>query len=144
MLTIFEKILLGHLVGDYLLQNTWMSLRKGSQLFPLVIHCLLYSVSVCLFTTFNIWWFIVVFLSHFPVDKFSLADKWLKLINGRSLEVFFKTGHENISKDNRNEQMNYRILRGGFTSLVYTIVDNTIHLLLMLLGYYMLNKYGVL
>lgn len=136
MLTIFESLLLGHLVGDYLLQNNWMAQRKGAKLFPCVVHCLIYTVCVCLFTEWkNPLWYGVVFLSHFPIDRFSLADKWGKLIGGRSLTVFMNEGQQGIPTGLTDEQReNYVTLRGAFTALVYTVMDNTIHLLLLVLG----------
>ena len=139
-MTFFEQILLGHFIGDYILQNKWMAYRKGTNYLPCLTHCLLYTLAVCSFSPFNIWWVLIVFLSHFFIDKFSLADKWLKLINGRSLTDFLAFGHMEIS-DNlmQANKENYRILRGSFTGIVYTAVDNTMHILLMVLGAYYLR-----
>ena len=147
MLTIFESILLGHLVGDYVFQNSWMAQRKGSFLLPCVVHCLIYTLCLCVSVSkgFNFYWALVVFVSHFPVDRYSLADKWLKLIEGRTLAGFLNYGHKNIPASIKGNHIgNYRILRGGFTSLVYCIVDNTFHLLLMLSGYKLLVKLGLM
>ena len=136
-MTFFETLLLGHLVGDYILQNNWMAQRKGSSLFPCLVHCLLYTAAVCLFTNHSPEWAAVVFLSHFPVDRWSLADKWLRLIGGRSLTTYVEHGHEtspDAFNKNPNLHTNYIALRGGFSALVYAVVDNTFHLLLLLGG----------
>jgi len=129
----FALLILGHLVGDFVLQNKWMALNKSGKWYPCLIHCLMYSGTVGLFTspyTSGIWyWPFVVFATHFPVDYFSLADKWLDFINGRSLRDFIKNGKDNIPKEMDYE--NYHALRAGFTAVVYAVTDNTIHLALM-------------
>jgi len=147
MLTFFEALLLGHLAGDYIAQNNWMAQRKSAHLFPCVVHCLIYTAAVIAFThsfftsAMLPWWACIVFLSHFPVDRWSLADKWLRLIRGRSLVVYLEHGHEEIPADkNSSEWSNYWSLRGGFTALVYAATDNTFHLLLMLAGARWLGK----
>lgn len=73
-----------HLLGDYFLQNDWMAVNK-SKYSPLgwstcFLHCLLYSIP------FGIYYhsmeiFLLVFATHFLIDKFSLAVYWTKLIN---------------------------------------------------------------
>lgn len=138
MLTFFEAILVGHLIGDYMAQNKWMAYKKGTGYFACFVHCVIYTLCVCVATTFNPYWILVVFLSHFPVDKFSLADKWLALINGRSLTDFMAKGKHGIPEYLDSD--NYWVLQGGFTSVAYTVVDNTFHLLLMVFGYGMLVK----
>jgi Protein of unknown function (DUF3307) len=138
-MTFFDKLILGHLIGDFVLQNKWMAYRKVTNYFPCLVHCLIYTLSVCLLTSFNPAWATIVFLSHFPIDKWSLADKWLSLINGRSLKDYFDNGSLNIPVQNDPQYTNYLILRGSFTGIVYTVVDNTLHLMLMLLGAYFLG-----
>jgi Protein of unknown function (DUF3307). len=138
-------LILGHLLGDFVLQNNWMAMRKGAKLFPCLVHCFIYTACVGFLTTLNPYWLLVVFLSHFFIDRYSLADKWLKLINGRSLEVFIHFGHMGIPDSlPENEKQNYRILRGSFAALVYTAVDNTFHFILMALGYLLLKHNNLL
>jgi hypothetical protein len=79
--------IIGHLVGDYLLQNDWMALNKKKWFFPLSIHCWLWSVSVMLFTgwEWNPGWrpaivFTVLFLTHLIQDGTDLIPRWMKLI----------------------------------------------------------------
>lgn len=123
------EMLLGHLVGDYLLQNNWMALGKskynGMGWLTCTVHCLLYSLAVCLLMwQWTAAWFAVVFLSHFVLDKFGLPEMYLKMINGRSLERF-------MENPENKEYTPYIGLRSGFTVLVYVVVDNTMHLLIM-------------
>lgn len=133
-MTIFEQMLIGHLIGDYLFQSNWMAQRKGSNLLPCIVHCLIYTFGVCLVMwQWSLLWMSIVFASHFPIDRFSLADKWLKLIKGRSVVEYYLHGHENIPVT--DPYGNYGRLRAGFTTLVYAVADNVMHLILMLIGY---------
>lgn len=123
------EMLLGHLVGDYLLQNNWMALGKskhtGLGWLACVVHCTLYTVAVCLIMwNWQIAWIVAVFLSHFVIDKFGIPEMYLKLIRGRSLQQFLG------NKENA-EWSPYVGLRGGFYTFVYVVADNTMHLLLM-------------
>ena len=100
-------LLLGHLIGDYIVQNDWMASRKTSQTIPCLVHCLLYSLAVwsCCF-----WWIhplgiLVVFATHFPVDRFRLARWWMVNVSGQ--------------KD---------FATGPLSPWSIIVVDNTIHL----------------
>ena len=110
-------------------------MNKAGKWFPCLIHCLIYTFSVTVFTlTFVplhlVWlWALIVFATHFPIDYWSLADKWLLFIDGRSLKDYIEHGHENIP--DKVIYGNYHTLRGGFTAVVYAVVDNTMHLVLM-------------
>jgi len=124
MENIFAKIVLGHLIGDYLLQNKVMALRKSERGWKgflwCSLHCLIYTFSVCLFLwTTNPIVVVLVFLSHWPIDRWSLASKWLRFIKGRDIEAAY------YSKDK------YREIDIAFSSLVYAVADNTIHLILL-------------
>ena len=130
----FAMLLLGHLVGDYVLQTKNMAMNKNGNWFMCGIHCLIYTAAVSLFTMSYIhvwWWPVIVFATHFPVDYWSLADRWLDYIEGRSLKDFMLNGKKNIPANYDKE--NYHSLRGGFTALVYAVVDNTMHLTSMYL-----------
>jgi hypothetical protein len=124
MLTIFEKILLGHLVGDYLLQSKKMAIEKSTKglngLMWCFFHCVLYTLVICLFTsTTEPIKIFLIFMSHFPVDRWSLANKWLKIIRGRNFMTAYKSKAE------------FHEIDLSFSTIVYVVVDNTIHLLLM-------------
>jgi hypothetical protein len=132
------ELLLGHLVGDYLLQNKWMAMNKSASHLKCAVHCFFYTCAVCLICRVNSWfWPIIVFASHYFIDRYALADKWLDAISGRSLRDYMDHGTEGIPwtpKEHQNKFWNYHVLRGGFTSLVYCAADNTMHLLIMWYG----------
>ncbi len=131
------KMLLGHLVGDFMTQNLWMALNKqkhaGLGIKTCLIHCALYTLSVCFFM--NMWspvWVAVVFASHFFPDRYGWTEKYLQFIKGRSLTHFMA--------DEENQTYSpYIALRSGFYIFVFTTVDSTIHLVLLYTGllYYM-------
>lgn len=132
----FVSMLFGHIVGDYFLQNKWMALNKnkhnGLGWLTCLVHCTLYTIAVCTFMW--LWsplWILLVFLSHFPIDKWSLAEKYLKLISGRSLGEFL------TNPENRCYSPHIA-LRAGFNILIYTIVDNSAHLMILYYGYKLL------
>lgn len=113
---------LGHLVGDYLFQTKKMALNKstpGSEgLWLCTLHVLIYTLSVCLFVqNFALLFIILVFAPHWIIDRFSLATYWLKLIKGRTFEDAYRSESE------------FRDFDIAFTSIVYTVIDNTFHIL---------------
>jgi hypothetical protein len=42
--TIFFKLIVCHLIGDYVLQTDFIAKTKGENLYHLIIHCVLYIV----------------------------------------------------------------------------------------------------
>lgn len=119
---LFILALLGHLVGDYLLQSKWMALSKGlpgkEGLWACTSHVALYSVAVCAMVgTVSPLFFAAVFIPHWIIDRWSLASPWLKMINGRTFEG---------AMTNKTEFREFDI---AFTAIVYTVTDNTMHLL---------------
>jgi hypothetical protein len=133
-LTLFETLLLGHIIGDYFLQNNFLAFNKSLKgikgNFICIIHCLIYTGVICLFTYCIKWqWIIGVFLSHYLIDKYSLANKYLSIIHGRTFQFFMK---EHIPDGKF-------VLNGGFTAIVYTIVDNSFHLIIILIIWKLIN-----
>lgn len=55
-MTLFECLLVGHLVGDYLLQNGWMAEGKTTRWVPLLVH-----------TTFTPWRWPTARIAGIPV-----------------------------------------------------------------------------
>lgn len=153
------ELLLGHLAGDYLLQNEWMAQNKSKNTLTgwlsALVHCIIYTLAICLFMQdFSLLWIGVVFLTHFPIDKFSLAEHYMHLIKGKGMRDYVrKDNHQGISargKGSVNEDgviHEYELLgfetvrqlplnrmdalEGGFSAVIYTITDNAMHLILM-------------
>jgi len=128
------EMLLGHLCGDFLMQTEWMALNKSKNTWigwtAALVHCILYTLAVCLFMwNFQPIWMVVVFLTHFPIDKFALAEVYMHYIKGKGMKDFV---NKDISYGLKKNPLNrFDALEGGFTSIVYTLTDNTMHLILI-------------
>src|SRR3989339_1612782 len=117
-------VILAHCAGDYWLQTKNMALTKSKKglrgALVCYLHSLIYAACFSLFLwTINPWLIALVFLSHYPLDRWSLAEKWLKLINGRNVMGAF------LSRDK------YREIDLSFSCIVYAVTDNSMHLFLI-------------
>jgi hypothetical protein len=78
--TITVAQLIAHLIGDYLLQSSWMAVGKVKALFPATIHSVVYSIPfVVLFAPSLPAWLVIVG-THIIIDRYRLAKHvcWLK------------------------------------------------------------------
>lgn len=133
------QMLLGHLVGDYLLQNEWMAINKSKNTWigwsAALLHCMIYTWTICIFMqNFDLIWWVAVFLSHFPIDKFALGEKYMKL-KGSSLRKYIDDVNTSTSKFYVDTGTGEKIITGGFRAVVYAVTDNTMHLVLMFIAY---------
>ena len=122
-----------YLLCDYILQNVWQAANKanpivGSRPNPLLtldelegerraelrghfactVHCLLYTTAVA---AFSFWWmpwwgYVACFLSHWFIDRFRLAGRWMRNVSGQAA-----------------------FAGGPLSPWSIIVVDNTIHLL---------------
>lgn len=81
--------IVGHLVGDYLLQNDWMALHKKQSAFRCAVHCALWTLAVCAFAG---WWypaaFVFLFAAHFAQDHTTVIAWWMD----KTGQTAFRTG----------------------------------------------------
>ncbi len=142
MSDIMFRLLLGHLAGDYLLQNDWMALNKKKRWLPCLIHCSLYTFCVGIFLmplsrglSWQSWWccYQLIFLSHIVVDRTGIVEWWLNLIKGRAFKRIGAPtdGVHPFPTDARTVRLIY-------TCIVQTVADNAIHLVLM---YFILQRF---
>ena len=122
MSDLFLLAFLGHLVGDFMLQPKYTALHKGDSTLEgfrlCTVHVLVYSAAVCTFLgSANLVVFGLVFAPHWIIDKWSLATWWTRMIRGRT----FKDAFESVDK--------YKSFDIAFTSIIYTVIDMTMHLL---------------
>ena len=81
--------IVGHLVGDYLLQNDWMALnKKGPGIMgglALAVHSFIWAVCVCSFAGF---WptlaFAILYATHMLQDGTNIVMFWMTRINRQS------------------------------------------------------------
>lgn len=76
--------LVGHLVGDYLLQNDWLAAGKKRSSAVCAVHCLIWSLAVQLLAGWPAWTLAVLFPTHFLQDRTSLIRRWMLLIGQRA------------------------------------------------------------
>jgi hypothetical protein len=108
------EMIVGHMVGDYLLQNHWMALNKKKASLPCAVHCLVWTLAVATcsgcWSLLPLFW---LFATHFAID--------------RSQFIHWYMGHAG--------QAGFRDNMGPWSSIV---VDNAFHLLTLLLATKML------
>jgi len=75
--------LIGHMVGDYLMQNDWMALNKKKHSWPCFVHCLLWTLSVFNFTQWGLIPCAFLFVTHFIQDRTYIV-KWCMEHAGQS------------------------------------------------------------
>lgn len=96
--------IIGHLVGDYLLQNDWMANGKkqssfrdwfcdkrvceicdfarvlfGWYSFPCLVHCFLWTCAVCMFAGWGPLPWLILFLTHYIQDRSQIIGWWMRL-----------------------------------------------------------------
>ncbi|PID05161.1 MULTISPECIES: DUF3307 domain-containing protein [unclassified Sporosarcina] len=86
-MNLFTYLLLGHLVGDYLLQNYWMAMNKANKWIPLLTHCLVYTLSIftaIVISGFEVSWLAlaIIYISHAFLDKRFFVFWWVRTIMG--------------------------------------------------------------
>lgn len=72
--------LIGHLVGDYLLQNDWQALGKKKSSGICAVHCALYTLSIWLFAGWPPLTLAVVFGLHFAQDRWGFVRWYMHVI----------------------------------------------------------------
>ncbi len=96
-MTLFNWLLLGHLLGDWLFQNDWMAKGKRQSFFnaPILIHCTLYTLLTLLTLLLAtrhaptlpplLPFIVTIFVSHWLVDASDLVDGWMRLLRQSNL-----------------------------------------------------------
>ena len=78
--------IIGHLVGDYLLQNDFLAQEKKRDSFVCALHCFTYTVSVLAFSGWwqaKIGWELVamaIFIPHFLIDRWGFVPWYMRKI----------------------------------------------------------------
>lgn len=84
-MTLFSYFLIGHLIGDFLLQTNWMAMHKSHKWLPLLTHCFVYTTSVVLVAllggfVLSFAAIFLIFISHVILDKRFFVAWWVKTI----------------------------------------------------------------
>lgn len=136
------RLLLGHFVGDYLLQNNWMALNKKKKGLATTVHCGIWTACIvfaCIPELFEVslisfwkYWGVIflIYWSHWIFDATNIVDNWLDFIGGRSYrsaDIYCTLIEPNLHPDAVKGYMK------AYTALVQTIADNTLHFLCLYL-----------
>lgn len=103
-----------HLIGDYLLQNDWMAANKTKAFLPAWIHAGVYSMPFAFIVPSELA-VLVIFLSHFLIDRYRLAQYWIRLVN------WYWSGDNFGYAEDKPKWMSVWLL---------IIVDNTLHIII--------------
>jgi hypothetical protein len=82
------EAIVGHLVGDYLIQNDWQALYKKQSTFRCIVHCALWTTCVIAFAQWPIWTAIPLFITHFIQDRTQIINWWMDFVGQKQ----FRTG----------------------------------------------------
>ncbi len=99
--------LIGHMVGDYLLQNDWQALNKKSSTLVCLVHVLLYTLSIWAFTSWPMWAMGIVAGTHFIQDRTGIIRAHM----------------EAVGQD--------KFASGAMAPWSLVVIDNTFHLVVL-------------
>lgn len=76
MIETLLKIIMCHLIGDYVLQSNFIAQTKGKNWYHLLVHCFLYVVPFYIVFGFD-WRLMVILITHIVIDP--LKARWNKI-----------------------------------------------------------------
>jgi hypothetical protein len=87
--------LVGHFVGDYLIQNDWMASQKKSDSIVCAIHVLFYTLAVMLFSG---WFFykyapliaLAIYIPHYLIDRTQFIYHYMTLAGQGNFREYLK------------------------------------------------------
>ena len=137
MAELFWFALIGHLVGNYLFQNSWMFYYKKLKPLPCFAHCVIYTMTVSLALVicpsvdtvplgFALW----LFTSHWIIERYKTIDFWFILLKIPSWD--------SINARLENKALIHQTVTISFGTVMYTIANNTVQLLVLT---YLLYKF---
>ena len=131
MLDLLFRMLIGHLIGDYIFQNNWMALNKKTNWIAGVAHCLVWTLCVVAWvpeiakSTYSIWIIFAIFISHIVLDATNFVDNLLDFLGGRSYKSAEKYCAREDIPDFKKAYMRC------YTAIIQTVADNTLHLIFL-------------
>lgn len=81
-MSLFDVLLIAHLIGDYLLQTNWMAVNKPKNWLALTLHSGVYTLVIWLASlsySHSLSWLalLVIFLMHMVLDQRQFVSWWL-------------------------------------------------------------------
>ncbi len=98
-MSVFSWLLIGHLVGDWLLQNDWMAKGKRENLLTTagIVHFAIYTLAITstlliadlkgkepifIWTTI-----ILIFVSHWLIDATNVVERWMRFYQQSNIAI---------------------------------------------------------
>jgi len=106
-MTLFEWLLVGHLIGDWVFQNDWMARHKQNGLLnrAILVHCAIYTAVLLLIyfvpaaSPHSLSTFLrfagLVYFSHWLIDATGLAGRWMRFF-GQTDALFMRIAVDQI------------------------------------------------
>lgn len=81
MLVLFLKLFLAHIIGDFILQPSYLVQKRKQNIMYLLLHVLIHALVLCLIfaTSISSFWVIILFvsISHLAIDSFKI---WMEKV----------------------------------------------------------------
>ena len=139
----FVYLLIGHVFGDYVFQPLTLALNKKDDYVLALFHPVIYGFFVWVCTQFffeqslfKTIWMMIIIATHLAVDYTGVVNWWLNLIKGRSYE----NATAYIKEHKTAPELCYYMV--AYTSIVQTVIDNSIHIFSLYLIYKLFILYG--
>jgi hypothetical protein len=119
--------LIGHLIGDYLLQNDWMAQGKKKSALPCFVHVVIYTAAVMLLTHWPLWAATVVAMPHYAIDRWQFVPWYMRKIGQAKFMMLPTVESHNLTglAGERIHRVEYKVGLGPWSVIV---VDNVMHL----------------
>jgi hypothetical protein len=83
-MTLFDWLIAGHLIGDFIFQNRWMAEGKVQAWTPLLVHSAVYTGSVALVALMagglSLSGILIIFLAHILQDRRVVIRFWAERV----------------------------------------------------------------
>ncbi|MFD1031450.1 DUF3307 domain-containing protein [Metaplanococcus flavidus] len=80
----FDYLLIGHLIGDFLLQSSWMAKNKAAKWLPLLVHVAIYTFVVSVFGIMSgglsLTAIALIAISHIVLDLRTFVSFWVRTV----------------------------------------------------------------
>jgi hypothetical protein len=80
----FDFLLIGHFIGDFLFQTSWMAQYKATKWAPLLSHVTVYTAIVALFGLLSgglsLWGIAIIFIGHVLLDRKKFVTFWVEKV----------------------------------------------------------------
>lgn len=89
-MNLFNLLLIGHFVGDFLFQTSWMAEHKSKKWCPLLVHSSVYTIIIILFSLIegglSIMGILLIFTGHVILDRGTFVKFWVVNVQTATME----------------------------------------------------------